>query len=112
MLLASNNILAVEVVVKQLVASGIPIALQKLSDIPSYLEIWIQRDSDFALARTLLPGRASSPVAVQPFASPVGPGGSQPSVAPQQAAPEVSSATGRSPGRLGWMQQVWHRKKL
>lgn len=59
MLLASNDILALQPVTARLVTCGIPIALLNPTDIASYLEVWIQRDSDFSRARTLLPtGRA------------------------------------------------------
>ena len=63
MLLASNDVLALQAVAKRLVAFGIPIALQKPSDISSWLEIWIQRDGDFSLASKLVPTDDSQPAA-------------------------------------------------
>jgi hypothetical protein len=55
MLLSSSDLLDLQPVAKRLVACGIPIALQRPSDSSSCLEVWIQRDSDFSLARRLLP---------------------------------------------------------
>jgi hypothetical protein len=63
MLLASVDLWALQPVAKQLVASGIPIALCKGSETGSYLEIWIQRESDSSLARELLPTRGVAPAA-------------------------------------------------
>jgi hypothetical protein len=63
MLLASRDFLALLPVAKRLVAAGIPIALCKAIGLWSYLEVWIQRDSDFGAARSLLPagaGRAAT----------------------------------------------------
>ena len=91
MLLASNDMLALQPVAKRLVASGIPIALEKLAGIPSYLEVWIQRDSDFSLARTLLPTKVFPPAAAQSPADPLGSGRLQLSGASTQSAPIVTS---------------------
>ena len=63
MLFASNDVSALQPVAKRLVEFGIPIALQKPSDISSWLEIWIQRDGDFSLASTLVPTGDSQPAA-------------------------------------------------
>jgi hypothetical protein len=65
MLLASSDLLSLQPVAKRLLASGIPIALCKASQLSPCLEVWIQRDSDFSQARRLLVG-GLVPAAVAP----------------------------------------------
>ncbi len=93
MLLASNDLLAVKPVTKRLMAFGIPIALCKGSGASSGMEVWVQRDSDFSLARRLLAAREVLP--------PVGhaPGQGFCLAGRQQAASGVLSRLG---SRLGW----------
>jgi hypothetical protein len=73
MLLASNDVLVLQTVAKRLVASGVPIALCRPSETASYLELWIQRDSESCPARKLLPARvvpaAATPAPVNPLCS-------------------------------------------
>ena len=75
MLLASRDFLALQPVAKRLVAAGIPIALCKAAGFCCYLEVWIQRDGDFCLARKLLPTRLGCPPAAQPAADALCAGG-------------------------------------
>lgn len=64
MLLASRDVVALEPVAKELLASGIPIAVCKASDLSSYVEVWLQRDSEWSAGpklavRGVVPGAAT-----------------------------------------------------
>jgi hypothetical protein len=105
MLLASNDLSMVQPVAKRLVAWGIPIALQKAADLSSYLEVWIQRDSDFPLARALLPTMALSPATPQSAPRPIGAGDSQRCGGDVRTVSMATSRTGRWLHRLRrWWQ--------
>ncbi len=77
MLLASDDITALQPLARRLLASGIPIALQKPSGLSPYLEVWIQRDGDFSLARTMLPTGSSMTAAAQSVSAEAGSAGRQ-----------------------------------
>ena len=112
MLLASNELLALQPVAKRLVASGIPIALLRPSEISACLEIWIQRDSDFCLARRLLPAAVCPPAATRSPANPLGAGRAQPSRASQSDAGSIAARIARSLGRLRRWRQTSSIKKV
>ncbi len=65
MLLGSNDLDRLEAVAKRLVASGIPIAVCKPSQVSPSVEVWIQRDCDFALAGRLLAEGVAAAAAMQ-----------------------------------------------
>jgi hypothetical protein len=95
MLLASNDVLALQPVAKRLVTCGIPIALQKASDISSWLEIWIQRDGDFSLASALVPTGISETADECLSTVPPGSSTTQRVGAGQRGTPAVTSKIGR-----------------
>ena len=102
MLLASNDVVALQPVAERLVARGIPIALEKSAEISSYLEIWIQRDSDFSLARKLLPADLFCPAAAQSPPGPVCAGNPQRSGGCARGASIATSRMGR------WLNRLRH----
>lgn len=106
MLLASNDILALQPVAKRLVAYGIPIALQKASDISSWLEIWIQRDGDFSLASTLVPTGVSEAADECLFTVPPGSSTTQRVSAGQRGTAAVTSRIGRCLCGVGPFRQT------
>ena len=106
MLLASNDVLALQPVAKRLVAYGIPIALQKASDISSWLEIWIQRDGDFSLASTLVPTDISETADECLSTVPTGSSTTQRIGAGQRGTAAVASRIGRCLRGLGPFRQT------
>ena len=100
MLLASDDLSALQPVIQRLVAWGIPLALQKPPDLSSYLEIWIQRDADFLQARTLLPASRPLPAAVQAPAGPLSAGFPLPPGAGRQGSSAPASTFERCLRRL------------
>ena len=103
MLLASSDLPALQAVARRLVASGIPIALCKDSDISSCPEVWIQRDSDFSLARKLLVEGVVPVVAAQAPVNRPCPGSPQRSGAGRRGVAIVTSGIGRC---VRWLRQL------
>jgi hypothetical protein len=103
MLLASRDIVVLEPVAKELVASGIPIAVCKASDLSSYVEIWIQRDSERSagprlVVRGVVPGAATRAAVNRPCS-----GSAQRGSARRRGVSAVSSGIGRC---VGWLLQL------
>jgi hypothetical protein len=107
MLLASNDIPALQPITARLVVLGIPIALLNPTDISSYLEVWIQRDSDFSLARTLLTMEGSAASSGPSSAITLCSGHAPRNDATESGALNVTSSIGRFLCRLRQWRQTW-----
>ncbi len=103
MLLASRDVLALEPVAKQLLASGIPIAVCKPSDLSSYLEVWIQRDCDCSAGPRLLVTGVGPRAALQPPVNRLCSGSAQRRSASRRAVSVVPSRIGRC---VCWLRQL------
>ena len=103
MLLASRDIVVLEPVAKELVASGIPIAVCKACDLSSYVEVWLQRDGECSggpksVVRGWLSGSAAGGAGNRLWS-----GSTQRSRARGGSVSVVSSGIGRW---VGWLLQL------
>jgi hypothetical protein len=103
MLLASTDILALEPAAKELVASGIPIAVCKASDLSSYLEVWIQRACGNSAGPILLMTGAVRRTATEVPVNPPCSGSGQRSSAGRKGVSAVTSRIGRC---VWWLRQL------
>ena len=103
MLLGSSDLGWLRPVARRLVASGIPIAVCKPTDSSPCLEVWIQRDRDFSLARRLLVTGVVPPAAVPAPATGVSSGRSQGSKVSRRGIFIVTSGIGFC---------IWWRREL
>ncbi len=110
MLLASNNVLALQPVAARLVANGIPIALEKPSQFSSHMEIWIQRDGDYSLASRLLPAGIFRPMVAPPPRNPSYGATAHRSAANERAATASTAEAATRPRWLRRLQQTWRRR--
>jgi len=103
MLLASKDVVVLEPVAKELVASGIPIAVCKACDMSSYVEVWIQRDGECwagpkLVVRGAVPGSARRAAASRLWSGRTQRGGAR-----RRDAWVASSRIGRC---VGWLLQL------
>ncbi len=109
MLLASSDVLALEPAAKELVASGIPIAVCKAADLSSYVEVWIQRACDGSAGPGSLMTSEVSRTATEGAGEPVCAGSEQRGSAGSGGVPVATSRIGRC---VCWLRQLGQNQRI